>query len=78
MSELLGDPEKFLRGEDEAAQNEARSYGSNPSAALLRLIDPTLYQGQPVPERQWIVPQWIPRGVVTGLYAMARRCWCSS
>jgi RecA-family ATPase len=34
----------------------------------LRIIDPGVYQGKPVPERRWIVPDWIPVGYVTGLY----------
>lgn len=31
-------------------------------------IDPIRWQDQPVPERRWLVPDWIPLGTVTGLY----------
>jgi RecA-family ATPase len=34
----------------------------------LRLVDPTTLEGLAVPERQWVVPDWIPFGVVTALY----------
>lgn len=36
--------------------------------APLRFIDPIVWQDQPVPERRWLVPNWIPMGTVTGLY----------
>ena len=29
------------------------------------IIDPTIFDGQPVPERRWLVPHLIPRGSVT-------------
>ena len=31
----------------------------------LRIIDPTQWQGQPVPEREWIAPDFIPAGTVS-------------
>lgn len=34
----------------------------------LNVFDPTSFQGRAVPTRQWVVPEWIPAGVVTGLY----------
>jgi hypothetical protein len=34
----------------------------------LHLVDPTALAGVAVPARQWIVPDWIPVGVATGLY----------
>jgi RecA-family ATPase len=34
----------------------------------LRIINPADYHGQAIPPRRWIVPDWIPCGVVTGLY----------
>ena len=65
----------FVRQQAEWAAEDARAdhpaarpNGIDRLAATLRQIDPTQYQDSPVPERQWIVPQWIPRGVVTGLY----------
>lgn len=32
------------------------------------LIDPRTFQGLPTPERQWVVPGWIPIDRATGLY----------
>ena len=32
------------------------------------VICPTIFQGLTTPARRWIVPEWIPYGVVTGLY----------
>jgi len=34
----------------------------------LKLIRPTIYQGKPVPPREWLVQDWIPMEVVTGVY----------
>jgi RecA-family ATPase len=34
----------------------------------LRVVNPCEFQGQPVPERQWIVQDWVPCGVATALY----------
>jgi RecA-family ATPase len=39
-----------------------------PPPAPLRIVDPGIYQGQVIPERRWIVPDWVPVGYVTGLY----------
>jgi RecA-family ATPase len=36
--------------------------------APLRILNPRDWAGLPIPERRWIVPDWIPRGVVTSLY----------
>lgn len=41
-------------------------FGFDPPS--LQFIDPIAWQEQPVPERQWLVPNWIPMGTVTGLY----------
>lgn len=32
------------------------------------VVSPTIWEGQPVPDREWIVEDWIPRGEVTALY----------
>lgn len=32
------------------------------------LVRPSQFQGRAIPERQWIVTDWMPSGVVTGLY----------
>jgi RecA-family ATPase len=34
----------------------------------LHVINPAAWQGQPIPQRRWIVLDWIPYGVATGLY----------
>lgn len=39
-----------------------------PSPAQPRIVCPTKFQGMDPPSRRWIVPEWIPSGVVTGLY----------
>jgi hypothetical protein len=33
-----------------------------------RIVCPTIFKGRTPPPRRWIVHQWIPYGVVTGLY----------
>jgi RecA-family ATPase len=38
------------------------------TVAPLTLLRPIDLSGKQVPERRWIVPNWIPSGVVTGLY----------
>jgi AAA domain len=45
--------------------------GRAPSQATLpplQLVSPQSFMGEPIPERRWIVPDWIPHGYVTGLY----------
>ena len=37
-------------------------------APPLRIIDPTQYQGLPIPPRRWLIRDWAPWGYVTGLY----------
>lgn len=34
----------------------------------LAFQSPVHFQGQPVPERQWVVPDWIPMHTTTSLY----------
>ena len=34
----------------------------------LAFIDPIVWQDKPIPERRWLVPNWIPMTTVTGLY----------
>lgn len=38
------------------------------SPARLELVDPTSFQGRAVPDRRWLVQNWIPWGVVAGIY----------
>ena len=33
-------------------------------------IDPTTFDGRPIPDRQWIVGDWVPMKRVTGLYGL--------
>jgi RecA-family ATPase len=39
-----------------------------PGGAALRIVEPTSFAGKPLPERRWIVPDWVPQGFVTGLF----------
>jgi hypothetical protein len=39
-----------------------------PPLAPLKIINPADHYGQAIPPRRWIVRDWIPCGVVTGLY----------
>jgi RecA-family ATPase len=34
----------------------------------VRFIDPIVYQDKPIPERRWLVRDWIPHLTVTGIY----------
>ena len=36
-----------------------------PGASSMRVIDPTRWEGEPVPEREWIVPECVPAAAVT-------------
>jgi RecA-family ATPase len=57
---MFSDAEEILRA--------AKGSGAGRSPPPLRVIDPRAWHGMPIPERRWIVPDWIPRGVVTALY----------
>jgi RecA-family ATPase len=39
----------------------------DPDSSLL-VVDPTTLEGTPVPQRQWLVPDWIPMSRATSLY----------
>jgi RecA-family ATPase len=64
--------------EQMARELESRKAHWRPNGAALHardgtplgMINPTTWQGKPVPERRWIVPHWIPQGYVTGLYGL--------
>jgi hypothetical protein len=49
---------------------DVEDYGEieTPSAEPPRPVSPVSLMGLSVPGRQWIVPDWLPCGVVTGLY----------
>ena len=55
--------ETFSRSRDQAAETNRQS-----PPEPLRIVCPTIFQGMDPPPRSWIVPDWIPFGVVTGLY----------
>ena len=42
--------------------------GFDHSESKLAFIDPITWQDKPIPERQWLVPDWIPMTTVTGIY----------
>ena len=46
---------------------EAHSQPSNPAyiAPRLRIVSPITLEGKTVPDRPWVVPNWIPHGSVT-------------
>lgn len=54
------------RGEYTESRQERQKKPRGPAKPLV-LIDPTKWEGIP-PERVWVVPHWVPSGVVTGLY----------
>ena len=57
--------------EEEEKHTNGRGNGFRADEEIIvgrSIIDPTKWEGVPEPERQWIVPNWIPRGYVTALY----------
>lgn len=50
------------------AERARRELQQSQPLAALKHIDPIAWQGKPIPERRWIVPDWIPDQTVTGLY----------
>src|SRR4051812_12717264 len=46
---------------------EVRTRRPEPEPSGFTLLDPRQWT-QPAPDREWIVPDWIPRGLVTALY----------
>ena len=45
-----------------------KANGADKAPPRLALIDPGIWQGKLVPERKWIVREWIPSGYATALY----------
>src|ERR1700691_5380370 len=41
------------------------------AAGIRASVSPAALLGKPIPERKWIVPDWVPHGAVTGLYGDA-------
>jgi RecA-family ATPase len=71
------DPDRKLRrilGWPSAVSSARAKIGEPPRPSEDRLpfvaVSPVIWQDKPVPERQWAVPEWIPRGYVTGLYGL--------
>ena len=50
-----------------AESRQKRQEDRRRPAKPLALIDPTKWVGEP-PQREWVVPMWVPKGVVTGFY----------
>ena len=60
-----------LRDEAERLRNkhlQSRHYINGHDGEPLNVINPTVFEGLPVPQRRWLVTNWIPLGRVTGLY----------
>jgi RecA-family ATPase len=53
---------------ERAEQRLIKIAGFGRSPRTRTVVDPTSLQNAKVPERRWIVQDWIPDGVVTGLY----------
>jgi len=55
----------------DATLGAARANGAGQSkeqSTPLRIVDPRVFEGKPVPDRRWIVHGWIPCGCATALY----------
>jgi RecA-family ATPase len=50
------------------APSPVQTSANEPAAAAPRIIRLSEFNSRPVKPREWIVPDWIPCGVVTGLY----------
>ena len=61
--------DRAARLAEEKLKSPAAWTASNPAyiSPALKTIDPLGFEGQPVPDRRWIVPGWIPHGAVTML-----------
>lgn len=55
-------------GELEAVMAKDRDKTRAETPPPLKIIRPADYYRQPIPPRRWVVRDWIPYGVVTGLY----------
>lgn len=53
---------------EEWRQRKERDERKQKAFARSKPVDPITLQGKPVPERRWLVRDWIPWGTVTGLY----------
>ena len=49
-------------------QGRQQKAGAQHAPSLLRIVNPADLDGLPVPERLWIVADWLPIGCVTGQY----------
>jgi RecA-family ATPase len=56
------------RGEEEKHRATANGDARNKPDEPLELIDPATLDGMPVPQRQWLVPDWIPLARATSIY----------
>ena len=65
--ELAEERRKAASSEQEAKLNGAHQQQLNDEPPLT-LIDPTTLHEVPIPERQWLVPDWVPMARATSLY----------
>lgn len=54
--------------DDTFAQWDAHRTGQSYTTHRFNVVQPTALAGKPVPEREWIVPDWLPVGCVTANY----------
>jgi RecA-family ATPase len=64
ISALTADHQRLLSADEFEAEVTPLLVNSKPPLP----VSPVSLKGLKVPDRQWIVPEWIPGGVVTGLY----------
>jgi RecA-family ATPase len=63
------EPPKSSDGEDEPfSEDGAQRTDQQKTPTFNRIIDPTDWEGVPIPPREWIVPDYIPHKTVTLLY----------
>ncbi len=72
--EIAADPsllaaEAVRRAQIDRAAGRAAGKPDAPPMPPLRFLDPASLAGKPIPERQWIVPGWLPAHAVTLHYA---------
>lgn len=63
-----GGTTETLEQQQSISRRRAASEKKAPPPDTLRLVDPRTLHGLVVPEREWIVQDWLPTGYVTALY----------
>jgi RecA-family ATPase len=62
--------ELLYAGKLEEAQSMLLSASQVEPGAALGILPMTKFQGEPVPEQGWLVPEWIPQRRATGVYGV--------